>query len=126
MTEETTIERDEVARKNTNELVRLMNEHNLFIPARDFPNWRPTARDSGDIPGVIEGVEIIATDGILGYFLDYYGNTFIGHIQKFSGKVKTMFKTTKTAQALAQRRDRTGKARKPRVPSRRRLLLDSL
>lgn len=86
-----TMVRDDVARRASNELSRLMALHRLFIPARDFPNWRPTLRVSGDIPGVISSVEIIATDGLLGYFLTIDGETFVGHIQRFTNEIKPMF-----------------------------------
>jgi hypothetical protein len=120
VTEETTLLRDEVARKNVNALVQLMHEHNLFIPARDFPNWRPTQRVSGDIEGVIEAVEIIATDGILAYFLTFDGSVFIGHIQKFTGKVKTLFSVPKQVKATTERRLRVKKK------SKRQTMLESL
>jgi hypothetical protein len=125
VTEETTLQRDEVARKNTNALVQLMHEHNLFIPARHFPNWRPTQRVSGDIEGVIESVEVIATDGLLAYFLTFDGNVFIGHVQKFTGDVKTLFSMPKRASATKPSRKSSGSPR-VRVKSKRQQLLESL
>src|SRR2546430_15348622 len=54
-------ERDLVAKANRDELTRLMLQYGFTIKAKDFPNWRPTKRSSGNVPGVWETVEIIAT-----------------------------------------------------------------
>jgi hypothetical protein len=110
MTREETLERDEVSWKNQLELVRLMREHNLFIRAADFPNWRPTVRAEGEIPGVCEGLTIIATDGLLGYFLNPVGETFVGHIQRFSGEVKTLFGKDKPVKSAASPKKRVRKS----------------
>jgi hypothetical protein len=126
MTEETTLQRDEVARKNVNALVQLMHEYNLFIPARHFPNWRPTQRVSGDIEGVIESVEVIATDGLLAYFLTYDGSVFVGHVQKFTGDVKTLFSTPKRASGSAATKQSRKLSASPKVKSKRQQLLESL
>jgi hypothetical protein len=82
-------EREAVNIKNRDEMVRLMEQYNLTIKANDFHTWRPTQRDTGDIPGVWGGVEIIATNGLLGYFVNST-DVYIGHIQKFTGEVKPL------------------------------------
>jgi hypothetical protein len=110
MTEEETRERDEVSWKNQLELVRLMREHNLFIRAADFPNWRPTVKAEGEIPGVCEGLTIIATDGLLGYFLNPVGETFVGHIQRFSGEVRTLFGKDKPVKSATTPKKRMRKS----------------
>jgi hypothetical protein len=102
-----------------------MHEHNLFIPARHFPNWRPTQRVSADIEGVIEAVEVIATDGLLAYFLTFDGNVFIGHVQKFTGDVKTLFSVPKSASSSAATKQKR-KSNAPKVKSKRQQLLESL
>lgn len=115
-----TMARDEVARLASCEFARLMAVHRLFIAARDFPNWRPTLRTTGDIPGVIDSVEIIATDGLLGYFLDTSDETFIGHIQKFTGEIKPMFEI-KDGKKTKDVRKRSA-ASKDRKPTRKQVL----
>ena len=54
---------------NRKEMVRLMQEYSFTIHPRDFPNWRPTQRHIGDINAVANGLTIIATDGLLAYFI---------------------------------------------------------
>ena len=98
MTEEETRERESVALANSQELLRLMREFQLYIQAADFQNWRPTVRSAGEIPGVAQNVTIIATNGLLGYFVNDENSTvpvLCGHIQCFSGEVKTLFSTRK-------------------------------
>lgn len=109
-----TMARDSAAMLAANELSRLMAQHRLFIAARDFPNWRPTLRTSGDIPGVILSVEIIATDGLLGYFLTAIGETFIGHIQRFTNEIKPMFSVkSKKETKDVRKRSAASKTKKP-------------
>lgn len=117
-----TMERDDTARLASDELSRLMATHRLFIPARDFPNWRPTLRTSGDIPGVITEVEIIATDGLLGYFLTSLGETFIGHIQRFTNDIKPMFSIKSKKETKDVRKRSAASHGKPKRPSRKDIL----
>lgn len=118
-----TMARDSVAMLASNELSRLMAVHKLFIAARDFPNWRPTLRTSGDIPGVITEVEIIATDGLLGYFLTPVGETFIGHIQRFTNEIKPMFSVkSKKETKDVRKRSAASRNNKPKRPSRKDIL----
>lgn len=97
MTLEETRERETVALKNAQALGRLMRDYSLYIPAHDFPNWRPTASSSGNIPGVASNVTIIATNGLLAYFVfdDPSVPVLCGHIQCFTGEVKTLYATEK-------------------------------
>ena|SRR6266496_2806203 len=111
------VERNLVAKLNRDELTRLMLEFGFTIRAKDFPNWRPTQRSKGSVPGVWEIVELIATDGLLGMFLNDNREPLVGHIQMFDGKVEPLFSVqNKTA----------GKVKKPRKKSKRQELLDSL
>jgi hypothetical protein len=78
-------ERAITALKNRNEMSRLMQQYGLLIPARSLPLWRPTERIKGDIAGVRESIVLIATDGVLGWFLTYDSEEpWCGHIQCFS------------------------------------------
>lgn len=58
----------------------------------NMDQWRPTNLATGIIPGVFdsENVEIHATDGILGIFKRTNGEWFLGHIQRFTGKVGSL------------------------------------
>lgn len=97
--------RDETDRKNRQELGRLMDKHGLFIRQSELDDWRPTVEETGDIPGVRDSVTIIATNGIVAYFLlpdDF--DVLFGHIQKFTGEVRTKFSMPK---------DKPTKERKP-------------
>lgn len=96
MTEHETMLQDETRRLNREALVELMKEYKLFIRAADFGNWRPTVRTNGDIPGVTAAdVTIIATDGLLAFFLRPDGDILYGHIQHFTGEVKPLFSMPK-------------------------------
>lgn len=116
MTEADSRERETVALLNSQALSRLMAEHQLYIQAKDFPNWRPTARSSGEIPGVASNVTIIATNGLLGYFVVDENPSvpvLCGHIQCFTGDVKTLYSTQKQQSREAsennQRKGKKGK-----------------
>jgi hypothetical protein len=111
-----TQQRDETQRLNRNELLHLMQQYGFVIRAIDFPNWRPTQRSSGTIPGVWDNVEIIATDGLLGYFVEGQ-DVLIGHIQMFTGDVKPLFSTPKNGAV---------KPRKPKQKSKRQQILNSI
>jgi hypothetical protein len=111
-------ERALVALKNYNELIRLMGQHGILIPAKRLPLWRPTVQTKGDIDGVHEALTILATDGLLGWYLTSDGQTWCGHIQCFSGKIEPRFRIPK---------DEKSKPKKPKRPkSRRREIIDSL
>lgn len=90
--------RDAVAWANFVALSALMAKHGLFIPAKEFPLWRPTKPSSGSIPGVAQSVTIIATNGILGYFVydDPSVPVLCGHTQCFDGRVEPLYSTTVT------------------------------
>lgn len=107
-----------VQKLNNDELARLMLQFNFVIRAKDFPNWRPTQRVTGNIPGVWEFVELIATDGLLGMFLNDKKEAIVGHTHMFTGKVEPLFsvQTDKTKT----------KVKKKRTKSKRQQLIDSL
>lgn len=111
--------RAEIARLNAAALVDLMLKYNFLIPARSFPLWRPTKRDTGDIAGVREAVEIVATDGLLGWFITFEGDPWLGHIHHFSGKVEPLHSAGFGGQM-------TKKPKKLRQKSKRQMIIDSL
>lgn len=79
--------RASVSDANYNSLIRLMSEHGFTLPARQMPKWRPTVATRGTIPGIDRDVICIATDGILGIFIDGTGQDLPpldGHVKHFS------------------------------------------
>lgn len=118
MTKEDSREREAVALLNSQALSRLMAKHQLYIQAQDFPNWRPTVLGTGEIPGVAQNVTIIATNGLLGYFVNNENPSvpvFCGHIQCFTGDVKTLFSTQKQkSPEESENRERKRQGRKHR------------
>lgn len=104
---------------NRDELTRLMLQYGFTIRAKDFPNWRPTRRSKGMVPGVWERVELIATDGLLGMFLNGAQEPTMGHIQMFDGEVKTLY-------PLDDSKDNKEKVKKPRKKSKRQQILESI
>jgi hypothetical protein len=56
--------------------------------ASDY-QWRATERKLGSIAGIKNNVILIASDGNLGVFTDSKGRMFLGHVQMFSGRVRT-------------------------------------
>jgi hypothetical protein len=113
--EEEAVEKANVAWANARALADLMAKYQLYIQARDFPNWRPTQRSAGEIPGVASNVTIIATNGLLGYFVNDENASvpvLYGHIQCFTGDVRTLFSTAKQKKAEVQENnERKGKKR---------------
>lgn len=98
MDQETTREREEVGRKNALALANVQRIPGVWIAAGDFQNWRATERSFGSISGIAEEVQIIATNGIVAWFL--WAETanrppLFGHVQCFSGKVKPTFSARK-------------------------------
>lgn len=90
MTQEDTIERDEVARKNAAALSLLVRDHSLFISHRDFDRWRPTVATSGMIDGFYDlgTLTCVATDGLQAWFLREAGERpWFGHVQFFKWDV---------------------------------------
>lgn len=69
----------------------LMRKHRQTLRASDLDCWRPTARVSGEVPGVWACVTVVATDGILGWFETAASTLLVGHIQHFTGAVKPLF-----------------------------------
>jgi len=113
------IERAEVATENRNALITLMGQHKILIPVRELPLWRPTVRKLGDIDGVAEAITIVATNGILGWYLTPDGQAWCGHIQCFTGDIITLFRTKKEEKSAKPKRP-------PRQKSRRQQILDTL
>ena len=111
--------RAETALLNHNEMSKLMGRYGLLIRAKHLPMWRATQRVKGDIDGVHEALTIIATDGVLGWFLTYDEEPWCGHIQCFSGDVKPLFTFGVSSSKSAKTIKRKGK-------SRRQQILDSL
>lgn len=112
------VEPESVGRLNALALSRLMEKHQLYIQAKDFPNWRPTVQSSGSIPGVASNVTIIATNGLLAYFVfdDPTVPVLCGHIQCFTGEVKTLYATEKKrSMEVRENKERKGQ-KKARTP----------
>lgn len=84
-------EMTETEEMNYAEMLRLTAEYHLYIPQKKLHEWRPTQRLEGSIVGVKEYLTVIATDGVLGFFLTDDGMVFQGHIQCFDKPVKTLF-----------------------------------
>lgn len=86
MTEQDTIDRDEVQRKNSNALSELVRLHALSISNRDFDRWRPTVPTSGYIDGFFDlgNLTCVATDGLQAWFTrESDERPHIGHVQFF-------------------------------------------
>lgn len=113
----TTAERALNQKLNRDELTQLMLEYSFTIRAKDFANWRPTRRVKGNVPGVWEIVELIATDGLLGIFLNDQREPTYGHIQMFDGEVKTLYPLDE---------DKTNKPKKEKKLSKRQQFLQSI
>ena len=101
----------QVDEMNHHEMLNLVEEYRLYIPRNKFPDWRPTRRIEGTIVGVNEYLTIIATDGVLAFFLTDDGMVFQGHIQHFDKQVKTLFATPPQRRVSPKkRRDRVAEA----------------
>ena len=110
-------ERAIVDEMNRSALVQLMLEHSLTIPAREFRNWRPTLRVRGQISGLYDQVEIIATNGLLGWFLNGETEPICAPIQTIDNDVKPLFSISPKEKIKPIRKK--GK-------SKRQMILDSL
>lgn len=79
------------AQLNADALSAVMEETGVQLNAATFRQWRPTIRNIGAIAGVSRTkATVLATDGNLALFVDESG-PFFGHVQHFSGEVKTLF-----------------------------------
>jgi hypothetical protein len=58
-------------------------------PAASDYQWHGTNRELGGIQGIKDNLVLIASNGSLGVFVDSSGKLFLGHVEFFSGKVKT-------------------------------------
>lgn len=119
---ERTMARAAVERANTLSMAEIMQETGFIVGPTAFPNWRPTKRSEGTIPGVNLPLIIVATDGILGLYLqkdrpsvDY----FIGHISHFTGKVEILHSLQHEAKPKCQ-------PGRTKIKSQRQLLLESI
>ena len=83
-------QRADCATDNYNSLVELMQRYKILIPARSMAMWRPTLPRPGYIDGVREGLTIVATDGIVGWFITHDEQPWCGHIQFFSGEIEPL------------------------------------
>lgn len=98
-------EREEIGNQNRKALVALMQEFNLNIAVREFDDWRPTQRNSGDLVGLesVSTVKIVATNGVLAWFVRE-DVCLLGHKSNFTGKVKPLFGARKPTRPKADRR----------------------
>ena len=74
----------------------------------------------GSISGIDYMLEIVATDGLLGWFIQSDGTPWMGHIQCFDGDVKPLY---------SYHAPSNGKVKKPkslRKKSRRQIILETL
>ena len=113
-------ERARVATLNRNAIIDLMGQHKILIPARELPAWRPTLPSKGDVNGIQDAITIIATNGILGWFLTHDGATWCGHIHCFSGDIKPLFSLPKPDKKTKP------KVKKPKQKSKRQQIIDNL
>ncbi len=118
------IERARVALANANSLSELMGQYGLLIPARSIALWRPTKRSVGMVNGVREGLTIIATDGILGWFLTTdTEEPWQGHIQCFDGDIEPLHSCNFQGTMASKSNPKVKRARKK---SARTLLLETI
>lgn len=112
---------DRVAAANYQGLIDVIREYSLFIRATDLPNWRPTLRLSGTIPGVAHSasVTILATDGVVAYFVfdgaEREHEVLFGHIQRFTNKVLPLFSVEKKSGTVGKHA--TARMVRTRVPT---------
>lgn len=109
---------DGITARNLAEMQRLNAAFDLRIVG-SLLSWRPTRQNRGSIPGVADGLTILCTDGVVGFFLKPDGSILYGHIGHFDGGVESLWSE-----------DRSGaRAKRPRPESaaaRRKRLLDDL
>lgn len=75
-----------IRQANSDALVRLMREHRFTLPQRTWDKWRPCVPTKGVVVGVVDrDVVCVATDGVLGMFVDERGEWPVldGHVQWF-------------------------------------------
>lgn len=114
MTESDTIKRDEVQWLNA-QAMGLLSEQSGFRLLKE-KGWRPTAIATGYIEGLesLGSLEIHATNGVLGVFVNAAGIWQQLHTQRFTGEIKPRYSTS-DAKAKA-------KSVKPKKESKRALL----
>jgi hypothetical protein len=108
-----------VSLENYNALIALMQQYNILIPARSMALWRPTVRSIGYIDGVREGLTIVATDGLLGWYITQDEQAWCGHIGHFSGDIRPLFSFHGPMSSKT-------KIKQPRKKSKRQIIIDNL
>ena len=90
------LETKEVFRRNYDAMALLLEETGVGRRI-NMDSWRPTEQSSGTLPGVFdnENLTILATDGILAIYRRVDGTAFVGHVQRFTGKVESLGQATK-------------------------------
>lgn len=78
---ETVTEREEVARKNRDALFSVIHSTGVFLTLLD--DWRPTIETSGHIDGWNHPFTCLATNGLLGIFVDDQNNAELRHVGNF-------------------------------------------
>lgn len=73
-------DRATVAQLNRDALSKVQEETGVALPAGTYSQWRPTKRVTGEIDGLGRAT-IVATDGVLGVFVD--GAVKVGHVHRF-------------------------------------------
>ncbi len=81
-------ERATVAQLNRDALSKVQEETGQVLPAGTYSLWRATQRKRGCIDGIGEGV-IVATDGVLGIFVDC--PVKVGHVHRFRWTTESIF-----------------------------------
>ena len=101
---------------NASSLIKLMAKYSLTINNKDYDQWRPTLPLTGDLIGLFEDVQILATNGIVAYFLIPGGAIFYAHTKNFTGKIFPLHSITKRVAPEKKTSPKGGK--KPRTVSR--------
>lgn len=78
-------ERETVAQKNRQALCDLLDTYGVCLPQKHFDKWRPTQPTAGFINGLWHLGELmcVATDGILGLFVNSVDNAEQYHVTHF-------------------------------------------
>lgn len=90
------LETKAVFSSNYDAMARLLEETGVGRRV-NIDSWRPTEPTTGTLPGVFdaENLTILATDGILAIYRRVDGTSFVGHAQRFTGKVESLGSATK-------------------------------
>ena len=88
-----------------------MAKYSLTINNKDYDQWRPTLPLTGDLTGLFEDVQILATNGIVAYFLIPGGAIFYAHTKNFTGKILPLHSII--TKRVAPEKKTSPKAQKP-------------